>query len=61
MFAIVFATRPAKFYCDPSNTRTAILVIVKEKHPLGSNILPFPERPKFTVIRHNVATRPAVS
>ena len=49
LFAIVFATRPANFHPDLSNTRTDIQENVHLKHPLGSNILPFLDWPKFTV------------
>ena len=47
---MVFATRPAIFGRDPSNTSSDISGFVFQKHPLGSNILPFLVWPKFTVI-----------
>ena len=60
LFAIVFATRPAIFGLDPSRTSSDIPGFVFQKHPLGSNILPFLVWPKFTVI-HKVANRSSSS
>ena len=57
---MVFSTRRAIFYLDLMDTSTATRGSVKEKHPLGSNILTFFGRPKFTVKQQTVATAPAL-